>query len=61
MKLKKTKQLLNEEFLLKNDEDNNKKCCMQLDFEDIKKGAIYGNNKKTIKQLDEEYLFNIIN
>ena len=37
----KIKQLLNEEYLLKNDYDNNEKCCMRLDFEDIKKRIIY--------------------
>ena len=60
----KIKQLLNEEYLLNNDEDNDEvndeKCSIKLDFKDIEKGAIYGNNEKTIKQLDEEYLFNII-
>ena len=57
----KIKQLLNEEYLLKNDYENDEKCCMESDFEDIKKGTIYGNNEKTIEQLGEENLFNIIN
>ena len=55
------KQLLNEEYLLKNDDDSDEKCCIELYFKDIKKGTIYGNNEKTIEQLDEEDLFNIIN
>ena len=46
---------------MKNDYDNDEKCCMKLDFEDIKKRTIYGNNEKTIEQLEEENLFNIIN
>ena len=57
----KIKQLLNEEYLLKNDYDNDEKCCNELDFEDIKKGTIYGNSEKTIEQSGEENLFNIIN
>ena len=57
----KFKQLLNEEYLLKNDYNNDEKCCMKLDFEDIKKRTIYENNEKTIKPLEEENLFNVIN
>ena len=34
---------------------------MKLDFEDIKKRTIYENNEKTIEQLEEENLFNVIN
>ena len=32
-----------------------------LNIKDIKKGAFYENNEKTIEQLDEEDIFNIIN
>ena len=60
-----TEELLNEEYLLINDEDNDKdnaeKCCIELDIKDIKKGTVYGNKEKTIQQLDEENLFSIIN
>ena len=56
----KIKKSLDKEYLLKNDYDNNGKSCIELDFEDINKGTIYGNNEKNIEQLDE-YLFNIIN
>ena len=59
-----TEELLNEEYLLINDEDNDKdndeKCCIELNIKDIKKGTVYGNNEKTIEQLDEEDLFDII-
>ena len=55
------KQLLNEEYLLKNDNDNDEKCYIELDFKDIKEGRNYENNEKTIEQLNEEDLFNIIN
>ena len=44
-----------------NDEDNDEKCCIELNIKDIKKGTVYGNNEKTIEQLSEEDLFNIIN
>ena len=60
-----TEELLYEEYLLINDEDNDKdnyeKCCIELNTKDIKKGTVYGNNEKTIEQLDEEDLFDIIN
>ena len=56
----KIKKSLDKEYLLTNDYDNNGKSCIELDFEDINKGTIYGNNEKNIEQLDE-YLFNIIN
>ena len=46
---------------MKNDYDNDEKCCIELNFEDIKKGTIYGNNGKIIEQLNEENLFNISN
>ena len=52
---------MNEEYSLKNDYNNDEKCCMKLDFEDIKKRTIYENNEKTIEQLEEENLFNVIN
>ena len=44
-----------------NDKDNDEKCCIELNTKDIKKGTVYGNNEKTIEQLDEEDLFDIIN
>ena len=53
------KQLLKEEYLLKNDDDNDGKSCIELDFKNAKKEAIYENNEQTTEQLDEE--FNIIN
>ena len=31
------KQLLKEEYLLKNDDDNDEKCCIELDFKNTKK------------------------
>ena len=40
----KIEQLLNEEYLLKNDNDNDEKCCIELDFKDIKKETIYEVN-----------------
>ena len=42
------------------DEDNDEKC-IKLNIKDIKKETIYGNNEKTIEQLDVEDSFNIIN
>ena len=33
----------------------------ELNFKNMKKGAVYGNNEYTTEQLDEENLFNIIN
>ena len=55
---------MNEEYLLINDEDNDKdndeKCCIELNIQGVKKGTVYGNNEKNIEQLDEEDLFNII-
>ena len=57
-----TEELLNEEYLLINDEDNDQdndeKCCIKLNMKDIKKGTVYGNNETAV---DEEDLFNIIN
>ena len=47
--------------MLQNDYENNGKCCIELDFEDIKEGTMYGNNEKTIQQVGEKNLFNIIN
>ena len=42
-----TEELLNEEYLLINDEDNDKdndeKCCIKLHIKDIKKGRVYVN------------------
>ena len=35
------KKLLNEEYLLKNDDDNDEKCCIKLDFKDMNKGTNY--------------------
>ena len=57
----KYEELSNEEYLLKNDYENDEKCCMKLDFEDIKKRTVYENNEKTIEQFEEENLFNVIN
>ena len=60
-----TEDLFNEEYLLindeNNDEDNDEKCCIKLNIKDIKKGTVYRNNEKTIEQLDEEDLFDVIN
>ena len=53
------KQLLKKEYLLKNDDDNDGKSCIELDFKNTKKEAIYENNEQTTEQLDEK--FNIIN
>ena len=38
-----------------------KKNRIKLNIKDIKKGTVYGNNEKTIEQLDEEDIFKIIN
>ena len=54
-------QLLNQEYLLKNDDDDDDKCYTELEFKDIDKKTIHGNNEETIKQLNEEDLFNITN
>ena len=56
-----TKQLLNEKYLLKNDDDNDEKCFTELVFKDLKNETIYGKNEETIEQLNEEDLFNITN
>ena len=50
--------LLDEEYLLTNDDKNNEKCYIESDFKDIKKWTIYGDNWKTIEQLNEGSLFN---
>ena len=42
---------------MKNDDDNAEKCCIELDFKDMKKGTIHGENEKTIEQLNKENLF----
>ena len=48
------KQFLNEEYLLQNnDVNNNEKCCIELDFKDLKKETIYGDNEETTEQLNE--------
>ena len=44
---------------MKNDDDNDGKSCIELDFKNTKKEAIYENNEQTTGQLDDE--FNIIN
>ena len=54
------KRLLNKEYLLKNDNDNDEKCCIELDFKDMNK-EIYKDNEKAIEQLNEENLFVVIN
>ena len=46
---------------MKHNDDNNGKCYSELDFKDRKKRTIYENNEKTIEQLDEGNLFNVIN
>ena len=46
---------------MKNDNDNDGKCCIELDFKNTKKEVIYENNEQTTEQLDEETSFNIIN
>ena len=50
-----TEELLNEEYLLINDEDNDKdndeKCCIELNIKDIRKGTVYGNNEKNIDRV----------
>ena len=53
------KQLLKEEYLLKNDDDNDGKSCIELDFKNTEKEAIYKDNEQTTEKLDEE--FNIMN
>ena len=58
---KKIKRLLNEEYFLKNDDDNDEKCCTELDFKDLKNETIYGKNEDIIEQLNKEDLFNITN
>ena len=42
---------------MENDDDNDEKCRIELDFKDMKKGTIYGNNEKTIEQLNKENVF----
>ena len=44
---------------MKNDDDNDELCYIELDFDAIRKGTIYENNEKTIEKLNEENLFNI--
>ena len=46
---------------MKNNDDNDEKCYSELGFKDRKKRTIYENNEKTIEQLDEGNLFNVIN
>ena len=46
---------------MKNDDDNDEKCCIELDFKITKKEAIYENTEQRTEQLDEENSFNIIN
>ena len=40
-------QLLNEEYLLKNNEDNGKKCHDKFIYKERKKRRIYENNLRT--------------
>ena len=56
-----TEEILNEKYLLKNDDYNDEKCYSELIFKDTKKEIIYGNNEKGNEQLYEENLFNFIN
>ena len=44
----KIKQLLNEEYLLKNDDDNDEKCNVELDYKNIKKEQFMGTMKKLL-------------
>ena len=44
-----TEELLNEEYLLINDEDNDEKCCIKFNIKRIKKGTVYAKNEKTIE------------
>ena len=46
---------------MKNDDDNDEKCCIELDFKITKKEAICENTEQRTEQLDEENSFNIIN
>ena len=46
---------------MKNDDDNDEKCCTELDFKDLKNETIYERNEDIIEQLNEEDLFNITN
>ena len=55
------KQILNEEYLLKNNYDNDEEYCTELDFKNLKKETIYGDNEETTEQLNEKDLFNITN
>ena len=50
------KQFLNEEYLLKNN-DNDEEYCIELDFKDLKKETIYGNKEETTEKLNEWTLF----
>ena len=61
MKEKSMEQFLYEEYLFKNNYDNDKECCTELDFKDLKKETIYGKNEETTKELNEEDLINITN
>ena len=42
---------------MKNDKNNDEKCCIESDFKAIKEGKIYGNNERTTEHLDGENLF----
>ena len=42
---------------MKNDDNNDEKCCIQSDFKDIKEGTIYENNERTTEHFYEENLF----
>ena len=54
---KKIKGLLNEEYLLKNNYDNDEEYCIEIDFKDLKRETNYGNKEETTEKLNEETLF----
>ena len=53
---KNTIHLLNEEYLLKND-DNDKEYWIELDFKDLKRETNYENKEETTEKLNEGTLF----
>ena len=54
---KKIEGLLNEEYLLKNNYDNDEEYCIEIDFKDLKRETNYGNKEETTEKLNEETLF----
>ena len=51
------KQFSNEEYLLKNNDDNDEEYCTEFDFKDLKKETIYGDNEETTEKLNKGTLF----